>query len=180
MANLYVKELDMINPFVIASSPATQWAKNVLKIAKCRPGAIVLRNFGHGAGGGSFIGPDANAMYTGKQAFHSHAIGTRITDPINSLEQYCEEIRKIKKNMDSDIKLWVSVGHYSDIVKGGNWEKDWINQAREIKNAGADALELHFNTPGVATMKNRSFNYYQLIYNCTNLMKEEVRVFRLW
>lgn len=35
--------------------------------------------------------------------------------------------------MDSDIKLWVSVGHYSDIVKGGNWEKDWINQAKELK-----------------------------------------------
>ncbi len=29
MADLYVKELDMINPFVVASSPATQGAKNV-------------------------------------------------------------------------------------------------------------------------------------------------------
>jgi len=174
MADLYVKKFDMINPFVIASSPATQGARNVLKTAMCRPGAIVLRNFGHGSGGGSFIGPDANAMYTGKQAFHSHAAGTQIPDPINSLDQYCEEIRKIKKNMDSDIKLWVSVGHYNDIVKGGNWEKEWVKQAREIKNAGADALELHFNTPGVATAKNRSFNYYQLIYNSTKMMKEEV------
>ncbi|HZK26744.1 MAG TPA: 4Fe-4S binding protein [Thermoclostridium sp.] len=174
MANLYVKKFDMINPFVVASSPATQGEKNVLKIAKSRPGAIVLRNFGHGAGGGSFIGPDANSMYTGKQAFHSHGIGTRISDPVDTLEKYCEEVRKIKAKMDSDIKLWVSVGHYSDIVKGGNWEKDWINQAKELQNAGADAIELHFNTPGVATAKNRSFNYYQLISNCTKMMKKAV------
>ena len=52
--------------------------------------------------------------------------------------------------------------------------KDWINQAKELKNAGADAIELHFNTPGVATAKNRSFNYYQLIYNCTKMMKKAV------
>ena len=54
MADMYVKELDMINPFVIASSPATQGAKNVIKTASVRPGAIVLRNFGHGMGGGSY------------------------------------------------------------------------------------------------------------------------------
>ena len=34
MADLYVKKFDMINPFVVASSPATQGALNVLKSAK--------------------------------------------------------------------------------------------------------------------------------------------------
>ena len=63
MADLYVKSFDMINPFVVASSPATQGAKNVLKSAAMRPGAIVMRNFGHGSGGGSYIGPDSKAMY---------------------------------------------------------------------------------------------------------------------
>ena len=29
MADLYVKSLNMINPFVVASSPATQGARNV-------------------------------------------------------------------------------------------------------------------------------------------------------
>ena len=55
MANLYSSAFDMINPFVIASSPATQGARNVLKSAACRPGAIVLRNYGHGSGGGSYF-----------------------------------------------------------------------------------------------------------------------------
>lgn len=67
MANLYVESLDMINPFVVASSPATQGARNVLKSAKMRPGAITLRNFGHGSGGGSFFGPDAKAAFSGQQ-----------------------------------------------------------------------------------------------------------------
>ena len=173
MADLTVKKLDMINPLVIASSPATQGARNVLKSSKIRPGAIVLRNYGHGAGGGSYVGPDTKAMYSGQHAVHSHGIGNQIKDVVSTLEQYCEEVRTIKKSMDSDIKLWVSVGHYSDIAKGGSWEKDWLLQTRELIAAGADALELHFNTPGVATMRNRLYDYYQLVSYCTAMIKKE-------
>lgn len=174
MADLYVKSLDMINPFVVASSPATQGAKNVLKSAKMRPGALVLRNFGHGSGGGSFFGPGAKAAYAGEQCFHSHAVGRQIPDTIDTLEKYCEEVKTIKREMDSDIKLWVSVGHYSDIVAGGAWEKNWVNQAKELKLAGADAVELHFNTPGVAVAKDRIFDYYELVRHCTSIIKAAV------
>lgn len=174
MADLYVKEFDMINPFVVASSPATQGAKNVLKSAKMRPGAIVLRNFGHGAGGGSYIGPDSKAMYSGQMCIHSHAVGRQIEDTISTLEQYCQEVELIKKSMDSDIKLWVSVGHYSDIVKGGDWEKNWVEQAKELKRAGADALELHFNTPGVAVAKDRIFDYHQLLRHSIEVIRKAV------
>lgn len=174
MADLYVKEFEMINPFVVASSPATQGAKNVLKTAAMRPGAIVLRNFGHGSGGGSYIGPDSKAMFSGQMSIHSHAVGRQIPDTINTLEEYCEEVEKIKKQMDSDIKLWVSVGHYNDIKNGGNWEKDWANQAKELKRAGADAIELHFNTPGVAVAKDRIFDYHQLLRHSIAVIKKAV------
>ncbi len=174
MADLSVKAFDMINPFVIASSPATRGADNVIKSSACRPGAITMRNFGHGMGGGSFIYPNADAMYKGQQAFHSHAVGTQCSDPTDSLDKYSEEVRKARKNLDSDIKLWVSVGHYSDIVKGGDWKSEWKRQARELVNAGADALELHFNTPGVAVAGDRQFNYYQLVYTCTKMIRETV------
>lgn len=174
MADLTVKSLGMINPFVVASSPATQGARNVLKSARMRPGAIVLRNFGHGAGGGGYFGPDAKAVYAGQQAFHSHAVGRQIKDSISTLEQYCEDIRQIKREMDEDIKLWVSVGHYSDIVAGGDWGKDWARQAQEVVLAGADAIELHFNTPGVAVAKDRIFDYYELVRHSTALIKKTV------
>ena len=176
MADMYVKELDMINPFVIASSPATQGVRNVIKTSAVRPGAIVLRNFGHGMGGGSYIGPNSKAMFSGQQSIHSHAVGTQVKDPINSLEEYCEEVKKIKASIDKDIKLWVSVGHYSDIVKGGDWDKYWVRQAKELTLAGADALELHFNTPGVAVAKDRSFNYYQLVSRCTEMIKKATNI----
>ena len=172
MADLHVDCFDMINPFVIASSPATRGARNVLKCSQVRPGAIVLRNYGHGMGGGSFIYPSADAMYKGQPAFHSHAVGSQMPDDMDSLEKYCEEVVKIKKAMDSDIKLWVSIGHYNDIVKGGAWKKDWVRQAHELKAAGADAFELHFNTPGVAVAGDRQFDYYQLIYSCTKMIHE--------
>lgn len=174
MADLYVKEFDMINPFVVASSPATQGANNVLKSAAMRPGALVLRNFGHGSGGGSYIGPDSKAMYSGGMCIHSHAVGRQIPDTVNTLEQYCEEIHKIKKSLDRDIKLWVSVGHYSDIVGGGSWETGWAEQAGEVKRAGADAIELHFNTPGVAVAKDRIFDYHQLLRHSIELVRKAV------
>jgi Dihydroorotate dehydrogenase len=174
MADLHVEKFDMINPFVIASSPATRGAENVIKCGACRPGAITMRNFGHGIGGGSFIYPNAAAFYNGAPAFHSHAVGTQGVDQIDSLEKYAEEVKKARAGLDSDIKLWVSVGHYSDIVKGGAWQKDWCRQAKELVLAGADALELHFNTPGVAVAGDRQFNYYQLVYNCTKMIRETV------
>lgn len=174
MADLYVKKFDMINPFVVASSPATQGALNVLKSAKMRPGAIVLRNYGHGSGGGSFIGPDSKASRRERWpstamlwAVKSQTVSTRWKNIVR-------KFTKSKREMDSDIKLWVSVGHYSDIVKGGDWEKNWAHQAEELALAGADAIELHFNTPGVAVAKDRTFAYHQLLRHSIELMKKTV------
>ena len=174
MADLSVKSFGMINPFVVASSPATQGALNVLKTAASMPGAIVLRNFGHGAGGGGYINPDIESMLKGN-ASHSHAAGRPVSDGINSLEQYCEVVKEIKQKMSKEIKLWVSIGHNSDIAKGGDWDKYWVKQANELSLAGADAFELHFNTPGVAAVGNRNFDYYQLVYYSTKLIKEAAK-----
>ena len=101
MADLYVKSLDMINPFVVASSPATQGARNVLKSAAMRPGAIVLRNFGHGAGGGSYIGPDSKAMYSGQMCIHSHAVGRQIKDSINTVSYTHLDVYKRQGGADT-------------------------------------------------------------------------------
>lgn len=176
MANLFVKELDLANPFIIASSPATHGVKAVLKSAGSMPGAIAMRNFGHGAGGGSYIYPSGEEMRAGKPAIQSHAIGTRIKDSFVSLEEYCESVQRVRKAMPSAVKLWVSVGHYSDITSGKNWEQDWVKQARELELAGADGVELHFNTPGVAVGRNRIFDFYRLVSNATSMIKKAVKI----
>ena len=41
-------------------------------------------------------------------------------------------------------------------------------------NPGADAVELHFNTPGVAVAKDRIFDYYELVRHCTSMIKAAV------
>lgn len=174
MANMHIDCFDMINPFVIASSPATRGADNVIKSSACRPGAITMRNFGHGMGGGGFFYPSFDAVIKGQPAFHSHAVGRQCPDKISSLDEYCEEVKKARRDMYPETKLWASVGHYHDIEKYPDWKNRWKTEAREVVNAGADAIELHFNTPGVATASDRQFNYYQLIETCTKMIKETV------
>lgn len=177
MADLRIKEFDMINPVVIASSPATQGVAAVLKSAGALPGAVVMRNFGHGAGGGSYVYPSAEAMYEGNQVMQSHAEGTLIKDFFNTLEEYCEGVAEARKRMPGPVKLWASVGHFTDMAQpGAAWEQEWQRQARELERAGADALELHFNTPGVAAVRNRVYDFYRVVYNTTKLIKETVKI----
>lgn len=168
MADLTMETLGMINPFVIASSPATHGVKAVLKSAECLPGAIAMRNFGHGAGGGSYVGESETP---GKIRMQIHANGNRIKDEFGSLEVYCEGVKKARREMPESVKLWVSVGHFSDLAGPLDWESDWKKQAVELERAGADALELHFNTPGVLACNDRIFDFYRLVYKATKMIR---------
>jgi len=175
MADLRVKALDLINPFVIAASPATQGVYGMLKSAAARPGAIAMRNFGHGAGGGSLVLPSVQDLRAGKDAIQSHAMGFTATDGFDSLENFCHAVTRVRTDMPSDVKLWVSVGHFGDTVKPGvDWETKWTKEAIALEKAGADALEVHFNTPGVAVARNRVYDFYRLIYNTTGMIKQAV------
>jgi len=177
MADLSVAEFGTINPFVIAASPATQGASAVIKSARSLPGAVTMRNYRHGAGGGALMLPSAATLRAGEQAAHSHAIGTQVPDFHSSQEEYWEAVARARREMPSDVRLWVSVGHFQDTVTPGvDWRKDWTNQARELEGAGADALEVHFNTPGVAVAGNRVHDFYRLIYNTTRMIKPATRL----
>lgn len=172
MTDLSIQKFHMSNPLVIASSPATQGVSAVLKSASALPGAVVMRNFGHGAGGGTYIYPSAAAMEAGQPVIQSHAEGTQIQDVFRTLEEYCEGLHQARTQMPEDVRLWASVGHFLDTVTPGvDWERDWCRQAHEMELAGADALELHFNTPGVATARNRVYDFYRMIYNTTRSIK---------
>jgi dihydroorotate dehydrogenase/NAD-dependent dihydropyrimidine dehydrogenase PreA subunit len=177
MANLTVKSLGLINPFIIASSPATQGVWAALKSASARPGAIVMRNFGHGAGGGSLTLPSVRDMAAGRDAIQSHAMGLAASDGLDTLERYCQAVSQVRREMPSEVKLWVSIGQYADTVRPGvDWEHFWVQQAVEVQKAGADALEVHFNTPGVAAARRRIYDFDRLVYNTTRMIKEVARV----
>ena len=173
MADLRVNAFNMVNPIVIGSSPATQGVKAVLKSARAKPGAIAMRNFGHGAGGGSYNG---EGHRPGHMRTQIHALGTRIPDEFASLEAYCEGVRKARSLLDDDVRLWVSVGHFSDLIRPFNWEEDWKKQAKELTLAGADALELHFNTPGVLIARDRVFDFYRLVFKATKMVRSAASI----
>jgi len=177
MVDLAVKTLGLSNPFVIAASPATHGAAAVLKSAAARPGAVTMRNLGHGGGDGSLVLPATQDMRVGKHAIQSHALGARLKDPFSSLEAYCEAVAQVRRDMPPEVKLWVSIGHFSDLLAPDvDWRKAWIREAVEIERAGADALELHFNTPGVAVAGGRVFDYYRLVYTATQIIKRAVEI----
>ncbi|MHB0877080.1 MAG: 4Fe-4S binding protein [Anaerolineae bacterium] len=172
MPDLSVPELGLANPFIVASSPATQGAYAVLKSAAALPGAITMRNYRHGAGGGAYLAPSAEDMRAGRHAIQSHALGTQIKDGFHSLEEYVETVARLRRQMPAEVKLWVSVGHFADTVTPGvDWKADWTNQAVLLEQAGADALEVHYNTPGVAVAGDRIHDFYRLIYNTTRMIK---------
>lgn len=177
MADLRIEKFGMENPFVIASSPATQGVAAVVKSSQAMPGAVVMRNFGHGAGGGSYIYPSLDDMAAGRPVIQSHAEGTQIKDSFDSLESYCEGLHKARKKMPDSVRLWASIGHFLDTEAGGlDWENEWHRQAQEMERAGADAVELHFNTPGVAVVRNRVYDFYRMIYNTTKNIKSAVKI----
>lgn len=177
MVDLSVKSLGLRNPFVIAASPATQGAFAVLKSARAHPGAVTMRNFGHGAGDGSLVLPSTVDLRTGKHAMQSHALGARLDDPFASLDDYCTAVAQVRQEMPADVKLWVSIGHFHDLITPGkDWRRDWVREAIEVEQAGADALELHFNTPGVAVVGGRLFDFYRLITTVTKTIKQAVHI----
>ncbi|MBN1640982.1 MAG: 4Fe-4S binding protein [Anaerolineae bacterium] len=177
MVDLAVSALGLSNPFVIAASPATHGTYAILKSASSLPGAVTMRNYGHGAGDGSLVLPSAHDMAAGRHAIQSHALGAHLVDPFPSLEAFCEAVAHVRGEMPAEVKLWVSIGHFRDLITPGvDWRRSWIREAREIERAGADALELHLNTPGVAVAGDRAFDYYRLVFMATRAVKQAVRV----
>ena len=176
MTDLRVKSLGLDNPFIIAASPATQGLPAVLKSASARPGAVTMRNFGHGAGGGSLVLPSTLDMRDGLDAIQIHALGRQVRDPFRSFQDYCAAITTARDQMPGEVKLWVSLGHHRSTAGSGISQREWVEQAQAIEAAGADAIELHLNTPGVAVAGDRLYDFYRVVYHSTRLIKSAVGI----
>jgi len=173
MADLSVKRLGLSNPFVIAASPATHGVQAVLKSARVKPGAIVMRNPRHSRGGGNLFLPSAQAVLAGKDAIQIHAYGKRIGDWFASFEEFFEGVVRARREMPSEVRLWVSISAMWETISHP-WEEEWVKQAKAAQEAGADAVELHFNTPGTVAL--RIFDLGRWVYEATKLIKSKVRI----
>ena len=174
MADLRVKSLGLKNPFIVASSPATHGLKGVLKSAQGHPGAIVMRNFGHGAGGGSIILPAGANMLGGQACVQSHALGASLPDKYARFEDFVEDVARTRDQLDPTIRLWVSVGYLLDI--GHEWREKWVAEAIAFEKAGADAVELHLNSPGVAYVADEYEGFYEIVSQGTQRVRDAVKI----
>lgn len=163
MANTYVKKFDMQNPFVIAASPATHGARNVIKSAAAKPGAIVMRNYGHTAGGGSEIRPYGAQMAAGAACQQSHALAASLTEDYASYQDYIDDVARARDGMDPSVKLWVSVGYLLDLRPDFDWKEKWLEEARAYQRIGVDAIEMHLNSPGIAYLGDENGGFLNIV-----------------
>lgn len=162
VANTFSKKFGLKNPFVIGSSPATHGAFGVLKSARANPGAIVMRNFGHGAGGGSEIRPYGANMPGGALCAQSHALATSMNDKYDTFPAFLDDVARARDQLDPSIKLWVSVGYLIDIGVG-NWYDKWVEEATAFERIGVDAVEMHLNSPGIAYIGDANGGYLDVV-----------------
>lgn len=123
--------LKLRNPIIAGSSGLTSTVENIQKISENGAGAVVLKslfeeqiNF---AIDKTFVQNENNFNYPEALDYISHY--TREND----LEKYLELIREAKKSVD--IPVIASINCVS--------AAEWVTFARNIQDAGADALELN-------------------------------------
>jgi len=139
--------LKLRNPFIVSSSGLTNSIKNIEEIEQAGAGAVVLKSLFE-----EQIRNEAGQL-TDSNDYHTEAydyINTYVKD--NSVDNYLNLIRQAK--MAVDIPIIASINCMSG--------KDWINYAKQIETAGADALELNIYT--MALDKSTESTKYEAMY----------------
>lgn len=163
MADTFERHFGIKNPFVIASSPATHGVANILKSAQAKPGAIVMRNYGHTVGGGSEIRPYGAQMARGEACQQTHALATNLTEDYTCFQEYIDDVARVRDQLDPDVKLWVSVGYLLDLNPDCNWYEKWVMEAQAYESVGVDAIEMHLNSPGIAYLGDENGGFLNIV-----------------
>lgn len=161
MIDLQTKYMGLVlkNPLVVSSSGLTDSADKIQRLAEQGAGAVVMKSLFeeqimHEAG--AMIEPSAYPeAYDYISAYSKN----------HSLEHYLREIEKARKQVS--IPVIASI----NCTTGD----EWVSFARNIEQAGADALEL--NIYFLATETEKPASYYEDLYN--NLIVKVKDVVRL-
>lgn len=125
--------LQLKNPLVASSSPLTGDIESIRQLEKAGIAAIVLPSlFEENLASDLSLGKAALDFDFSEAVFN--ATNMQAQPCVSHLEQYLEKIRTIKKT--SEIPLIASLNGHS--------MSSWITHARQLEEAGCDALELNF------------------------------------
>lgn len=151
MANLETTYLGLKlkNPVVVGSSGLTNSVEKIVKLRDAGAGAVVLKSLFE-----EQINHDVNRMlYTGQGLDYPEAMDYITSySRNNSVLEYIQLIKDAKAAVD--IPVIASINCFS--------ADEWIDFARQIENAGADAIELNLFV--VNTDKNSDPSEYEELY----------------
>jgi len=129
--------LDLVSPIIVASSGLTETVELMRRAQEGGAGAVVMKSYFQ----------QGICRISPAPCFHiiRHDLGRHRTFSFFSFEQasrwdierYCEEIERAKRELS--IAVIASINCLDD--------KGWIETARKVEKAGADALELNVSCP---------------------------------
>lgn len=152
--------LSLKTPLIISSSGLADSVEKIVNLENAGAGAVVLKSLFE-----EQIKAEAGAMIHSNIDNYPDAadyINSYIKD--NSLEQYLTLIEQAKK--ETAIPVIASINCYST--------DEWINFARKIELAGADALELnifYLITDKDFTSRDLEKNYFDIVVKIKNIIK---------
>lgn len=161
--------LDLEHPIVASASPLTKSFEGIMNLAEANPGAIVMHSLFE-----EQLNESSNEL-DHYMSYGTESFGEALTyfPEIDSFEVgpelYLEHITKAKNYTDIPI-----IGSLNGSSKGG-----WINFAKMIEDAGADALELniyHIPTDPFVDAAEVEARYLETVENVVNAVSIPVAV----
>lgn len=151
--------LKLKNPFIVSSSGLTNTLKNIEEIERAGAGAIVLKSLfeeqiRHEAG-------QLNDLSDHTEAYDY--INTYIED--NSIDNYLNLIRQAK--MAVNIPVIASINCMKN--------KDWVAFAKQIEEAGADALELNIYTMAI-DKTTEGYKYEEMYFEVVASVQKVIKI----
>ena len=159
--------LKLKNPIIVGSSGLTNSVENVMEIAKEGAGAIVLKSLFeeqiNQVANQTFDQGDFSNYYPEAQDYIQNYSAE------NDVSIYLNLIKECKAKVD--IPIIASINCMSD--------NEWVNFAKKIEDAGADALELNIFVLPSDPKKSSSDNekvYFDIINKVTKIVKIPVSI----
>ncbi len=154
--------LNLKNPIIVGSSGLTNSVENVIEIAKEGAGAVVLKSLFE-----EQINQAAN------QTFEEGEISNYYPEALDYINNYsAEKDVSVYLNLIKNCKSSVDIPIIASINCMG--DNKWVNFAKKIEEAGADALELNIFVLPSDPKKSSSDNekvYFDIIEKVKNIIK---------
>lgn len=163
MANLETKYLglNLKNPIIIGSSELTNSVEKIVELEKAGAGAVVLKSLFEEQ---ILMDIDAERINNISGAYDRIENHLAYYLKKHSVDEYLNLIKDSKKAVN--IPVIASINCYDD--------KEWIDFAKKVEQAGADALEVNlFALPANATQSGREMEqmYLNVIIKLMNVVK---------